>query len=426
MKTFSELGLLPELLRALQDAGYESPTPIQEQAIPVALQGSDLLGCAQTGTGKTAGFMLPTLQRLARGPRGRVRALVLTPTRELAAQIGESARDYGKYLPLRSCVIFGGVGYGPQKDQLRRGVEILIATPGRLLDLMQEGFVRLQSLEVLVLDEADRMLDMGFLPDVRRVLKALPSVRQTLFFSATMPPEIEDLSRQILKSPALVQVGPRSRPVDQVRQWICPVREHAKKELLCHLLKDGALHHVLVFTRTKARADRVARHLAREGYRVAALHGNKSQNQRVQALDRFRRHKIDVLVATDIAARGIDVDGISHVINFDVPNVPEDYVHRIGRTARAEAEGDAISLVAPEEGSFIRAIERLTKIPIGVREVPGFVAPSVPSPAQGRPASVSALHHRGSPVANPRGPETGGRPFGHRRFRGFRRRKAWR
>jgi ATP-dependent RNA helicase RhlE len=372
LKTFSDLGLLPELLRALRDADYETPTPIQTQAIPVALRGQDLLGCAQTGTGKTAAFLLPILQRLRGGRRGTLRALILTPTRELAAQVAESAATYGRHLPLSAAVVFGGVGIVPQIQRLRRGVDILIATPGRLIDHMERGTVRFSGLEVLVLDEADRMLDMGFLPDVRRILKALPQSRQTLFFSATMPAEIERLIHETLNSPVLVEAGPRARPVDAVRQVACPVDQERKEDLLCHLLLESNLHHVLVFTRTKARADRLARNLRRTGRRIAAIHGNKSQNARTRALRQFKEGDIDVLVATDIAARGLDVDGISHVVNYDIPNVPEDYVHRIGRTARAEATGDAISLVSAQEAAFLRDIERLTGIAIARRVVPGF------------------------------------------------------
>ncbi len=372
MTTFADLGLMPELLHAVQDAEYDTPTPIQAQAIPVALRGADVLGCAQTGTGKTAGFLLPILQRLAQGKRGRLRALVLTPTRELAAQIGESTRTYGKYLPVRSTVVFGGVGLGPQEDRLRQGVDLLIATPGRLLDHLERGNLNFSALAVLVLDEADRMLDMGFLPDVRRILRALPAERQTLLFAATMPQEIEILAYQTLKTPVVIEVGCRATPVSTVRQVIYPVEPDQKRDLLCHLLKHGGMKHVLVFTRTKVRAERLARHLAHSGRRVEALHGDKSQSARTQALSEFRNGRVDVLVATDVAARGLDVEGISHVVNFDVPNVPEDYIHRIGRTARAEATGDAISLVSSEELNFMHEIERLIGVTIPRRLVVGF------------------------------------------------------
>ncbi len=363
---------MPELLRAVGDAEYEQPTPIQEQAIPVVLRGDDVLACAQTGTGKTAAFLLPLLQRLARGERGRVGALVVSPTRELAAQIGESAKIYGKYLRLRTAVVFGGVGLGPQADQLRAGADLVIATPGRLLDHMERGAVTLSTVKVLVLDEADRMFDMGFLPDVRRIVKATPNTRQTLLFSATMPLEIERLAYETLRSPVTIDVGRRATPVAAVRQAIYPVDAEQKRDLLCHLLRHGGMKQVLVFTRTKSRADRLAGHLAQVGCRVAALHGGKSQGARTQALHGFRSGRVEVLVATDLAARGIDVEGISHVVNFDVPNVPEDYVHRIGRTARAEATGDAISLASSDEVDFIHDIERLIGAPIPRYVVGGF------------------------------------------------------
>jgi len=372
LTTFAELGLTPELVRAVRDAQYDLPTPIQTQAIPVALRGADLLACAQTGTGKTAAFLLPTLQHLEPGARGRVRALVLTPTRELAAQIGESARTYGKHLQIRSGVIFGGVSLGPQTEQLRQGLDLLIATPGRLLDHLKRGSVGLSALTVLVLDEADRMLDLGFLPDVRRILRATPAARQTLLFSATMPPEIERLAHDTLRSPVVIDVGRRATPVAAVRQVIYPVQTDQKSDLLCHLLQHGDLRHVLIFTRTKSRADRLAGRLAQSGRRVATLHGGKSQGARAQALSGFRNGRVEVLVATDIAARGLDVDGISHVVNFDIPNIPEDYVHRIGRTARAATTGDAISLVSSDEVGFVRDIERLIGVTIPCQTVRGF------------------------------------------------------
>jgi ATP-dependent RNA helicase RhlE len=363
---------MPELLRAVDSAGYDTPTPVQTQSIPPGLNGTDLLACAQTGTGKTAGFLLPILQRLAKGERGRVRALVITPTRELAAQIGESALVYGKYLRIRSATIFGGVRLGPQFDRLRSGVDLLIATPGRLLDHVERGTVNLSHVQILVLDEADRMFDMGFLPDVRRILHATPETRQTLLFSATMPSEVERLAHEVLKEPVVIDVGRRATPVPTVRQVVYPVEAEQKRDLLCHLLRQKGMTQVLVFTRTKSRADRLAGHLAQSGRRVAILHGGKSQGARTQALDRFRSKRVEVLVATDIAARGLDVEGISHVVNFDVPNIPEDYVHRIGRTARAEAAGDAISLASSEEVDFIRAIEQLIGASIPRFVVGGF------------------------------------------------------
>jgi ATP-dependent RNA helicase RhlE len=371
LTTFADLGLLPDLLRAVRDAAYTTPTPIQSQVIPVALRGGDVLGCAQTGTGKTASFLLPVLQRLTKNGRGAFRAVVLTPTRELAAQIGEAARTYGKYLRLHTAVIVGGVRLEPQTAQLRRG-DLLVATPGRFLDHLRRGTVAVSSLAIVVLDEADRMLDMGFLPDVQRILRALPAERQTLLFSATMPPEIETLAHQTLRSPTVIDIGRRATPVATVRQVLHPVEAEQKRALLGHLLRQADMRHVLVFTRTKVRAERLARSLTETGRRVAVLHGGKRQGARVQVLDRFRRGEIDVLVATDLAARGLDVDGISHVVNFDVPSTPEDYVHRIGRTARADALGDAVSLVAADEIVYVRAIERLIGAPLPYRVVAGF------------------------------------------------------
>ena len=379
MSTFSELGLLPELLRAVRDAEYHTPTAIQEQAIPAVLQGSDVMGCAQTGTGKTAGFLLPILQHLTQEQlsRPRLRAVVLTPTRELAAQIGENARMYGKYLRLRSTTVFGGVPLGPQIERLRSGVDLLIATPGRLLDHVERGNVKFNDLAVLVLDEADHMLDLGFLPAVRQLLRVMPATRQTLMFSATMPAEIERLARETLQAPVIIDIGRRATPVEAVRQVLYSVEAEQKRHLLCHLLDQGHMRQVLVFTRTKIRADRLTRHLTQNGRRrVATLHGGKSQSARTQALSGFRNGKVEVLVATDIAARGLDVDGISHVVNFDVPTTLEEYVHRIGRTARAEATGDAISLVSADEVSFVRTIERGIGIQIPRQIVKEF-APAV-------------------------------------------------
>ena len=390
MSTFSELGLSPELLRAVRDAGYHTPTPIQAQAIPAVLRGDDVLGCAQTGTGKTAGFLLPILHHLKQGTPGHPRALVLTPTRELAAQIGENARTYSKYLRIRSTTIFGGVRLGPQIERLRSGVDLLIATPGRLLDHVERGNVKFNDLDVLVLDEAHHMLDLGFLPDVRRLLRTMPVERQTLMFSATMPTEIERLARETLRSPVVIDVGRRATPVTAVRQVLYSVEAEQKRNLLCHLLEHGHMRQVLVFTRTKVRADRLTRHLTHEGRRVAVLHGGKSQGARTQALSGFRSGNVEVLVATDIAARGLDVDGISHVVNFDVPGTPEEYVHRIGRTARADATGDAISLVSADEVALVRAIERGIGSPIPHQIVKGF-APTVDHlQAPARPATSHA------------------------------------
>ena len=358
--TFDELGLHPALVRAVRDAGYSTPTPVQERTIPIALDGKDLIACAQTGTGKTAAFLLPLLHQIAAGQPGpHPKALIVTPTRELAAQIGDMATRYGAHLRRRHTVIFGGVGMESQTRRLRRGVDLLVATPGRLLDHLGRKQVHLGHIDVVVLDEADRMLDMGFLPDVRRVLRTLPAKRQNLFFSATMPKEIEDLIRRTADTPTLVEVTRRATPVDAITQTVHPVAMARKKDLLLWLLQQPGMRRTLVFTRTKARADQLVRRLTRSGHRVAAIHGDKSQNARTRALRDFRVGRIDTLIATDIAARGIDVDGISHVVNFDLPNVAEDYVHRIGRTARAGSSGSAISLAAPEERSQLAAIERL-------------------------------------------------------------------
>ena len=372
---FSELGLRPELLRAVDRAGYETTTPIQERAIPAVLDGQDLIACAQTGTGKTAAFLLPILQHLAGGrPSRPPRALVVTPTRELAAQITEAARQYGCYMRLRSAVIFGGVGMEPQERRLRAGLDLLVATPGRLLDHFRRGHAQLDRVEVVVLDEADRMLDMGFLPDIRRILAALPKTRQNLFFSATMPDEIEALIRRTAKNPTVIEVTRRATPVSAVTQVVHPVAMTSKKDLLASLLDRAEMGPTLVFTRTKARANQLVRRLESSRRQVAAIHGNKSQSARTRALASFRDGRIDTLIATDIAARGIDVEGISHVINFDLPHVPEDYVHRIGRTARAGSSGHAVSLAAPEERLQLAAIERLVGAAIPRETVAGFGA----------------------------------------------------
>ncbi|MFY1825631.1 DEAD/DEAH box helicase, partial [Myxococcus fulvus] len=370
--TFDELQLHDTLLRAVKAEGYTTPTPIQAKAIPHALLGKDILGVAQTGTGKTAAFALPILQRLsAKAPAGGhrpIRCLVLTPTRELAGQVGESFMTYGKNLPLKHAVIFGGVGQAAQVQSLQRGLDVLVATPGRLLDLMDQGYVSLRSLEVFVLDEADRMLDMGFIHDVRKVIKALPAKRQTLFFSATMPPEIVDLSRNLLTDPVRVEVTPVSSTAETVAQQVYFVEREQKRGLLTHLLKDGKISRALVFTRTKHGANRVAKQLEGSGVTAAAIHGNKSQNARERALDEFRSGTLRVLVATDIAARGIDIDGLSFVINYDLPNVPEQYVHRIGRTGRAGATGTAVSFCDGEERAYLRDIERTIRRSVPVVE----------------------------------------------------------
>ena len=366
---FTQLGICPPILRALEDAGYDHPSPIQEQAIPPALKGRDILGCAQTGTGKTAAFAVPILQRLAGRPVSGtrpIRALILTPTRELALQIHESFAAYGKYLRLRCAVIFGGVSQNPQVDALQRGVDILVATPGRLNDLIGQGFIDLSQLEIFVLDEADRMLDMGFVHDVKKVIARLPAKKQTLFFSATMPPEIVRLVNTLLVDPVKATVTPVSSTVDSIAQSVYLVDKANKRRLLAYLLEDPAIVSALVFTRTKHGADRVARDLAKAGVAAMAIHGNKSQNARQNALNRFKSGELRVLVATDIAARGIDISELSHVINFDLPNVPETYVHRIGRTGRAGLSGVAISFCDFDEQPYLKDIQKLIKKEIPV------------------------------------------------------------
>jgi len=370
--SFDTLGLAPEIVRAVKAKNYETPTPIQAKAIPAILEGKDLIGCAQTGTGKTAGFTLPILHRLQGGKSPSLRVLVLVPTRELAAQVSESIKTYGRFMRLRSAVVYGGVGYAPQIQALRNGIDILVATPGRLLDHMRQGYVKFNALEVLVIDEADRMLDMGFLPDVRTILKTLPTQRQTLFFSATMPPEVQRLANEILKQPTVIEIARQGTTAKNVRQVVYPVDTPRKRDLLIHLIEKEQMGQVLVFTRTKHRADHLAGQLERTGKRVAAIHGNKSQSARTKALEAFRRGSIQVLVATNLAARGLDVKGISHVVNYELPEAPEDYVHRIGRTARAEAAGDAISLVAPHEREQLRDIERLIGEKIPQTTIEGF------------------------------------------------------
>ena len=369
---FDELPLLPQLLTAVKACGYETPTPIQRDTIPTVLAGKDVLGCAQTGTGKTAAFALPILQRLYQerpaGKTRNIRALILTPTRELALQIQENFVAYGKRLPLRSCVIFGGVGQQPQVEQLKRGVDILVATPGRLNDLIGQGFISLAQIEIFVLDEADRMLDMGFIHDVKKVIALLPDKRQTLFFSATMPAEVEKLAMSILKDPVSVKVDPVSSTVDTIEQSLYLVDKANKKHLLADLLRRPEVESALVFTRTKHGADRVVRELSREGIQARAIHGDKSQGARQEALAQFKQGKIHVLIATDIAARGIDIAGLSHVFNYDLPHEPESYVHRIGRTGRAGHEGVAVSFCCIDEMKDLKAIEKLIGKQIPRRE----------------------------------------------------------
>ena len=394
--TFNELGLIEPILKALHEEGYTHPTPIQQQAIPHLVQGRDLLGCAQTGTGKTAAFAIPILQELSARPQTGKRAikcLILTPTRELAIQIGESFAAYGRHLHQKHTVIFGGVGQKPQTDALQRGVDIVVATPGRLLDLMGQGYVDLKHLEVFVLDEADRMLDMGFIHDVKKVIAKLPAKRQTLFFSATMPPEIAKLANSILSNPVKVEVAPVSSTADTIDQRIFFVDRTDKNKLLLSLLEGPAIREALVFTRTKHGANKVAKVLTQAGFAAEAIHGNKSQSARQNALKGFKEGKLRALVATDIAARGIDIDGLTHVINFDLPNVPETYVHRIGRTGRAGAAGKAISFCDHEEKEYLRDIQKLIR-----REVPvekGHSFEMVGGPKRAEPEAREPRQPRG-------------------------------
>ncbi|PIF26730.1 ATP-dependent RNA helicase RhlE [Acidovorax sp. 62] len=376
---FEELNLAPAILKAVLEQGYETPTPIQAQAIPSVLAGHDLLAGAQTGTGKTAAFTLPMLHRLSQGtaPKSKfggkgIRALVLTPTRELAAQVEESVRDYGKYLDINSTVVFGGVGMNPQIDRIKRGVDVLVATPGRLLDLQQQGFLDLSTVEILVLDEADRMLDMGFIHDVKKVLALVPKDKQSLLFSATFSDEIRELANTLLKNPQSIQVTPSNTTVQRITQVIHPVGRGKKKQVLLHIIQQHNWSQVLVFTRTKFGANNVAEFLTKNGVQAMALHGNKSQSARTQALAGFKSGDIRALVATDIAARGIDIDDLPHVVNYEIPNVSEDYVHRIGRTGRAGATGEAVSLVCMDEEGFMMDIERFTKQQIPVQVIEGF------------------------------------------------------
>ena len=370
---------MPALLRAVAEQGYTQPTPIQAQAIPVVLAGRDLLGAAQTGTGKTAGFTLPLLQKLvekantSHSPaRHPVRALIITPTRELAAQIEESVRTYGKYTSLKSALVYGGVGMQPQVDALRRGVDILVATPGRLLDHVQQKTVDLRQVQILVLDEGDRMLDMGFIHDIRRILALLPAQRQNLLFSATFPEEIRKLAASFMRNPATVEVARRNTPAELVAQVAYPVQADQKRSLLAHLVKSNDWRQVLVFVRTKHGANRLAQQLLREGIEADAIHGNKAQNARTRTLAQFKAGSLRVLVATDIAARGLDIEALPHVVNYDMPHVAEDYVHRIGRTGRAGVEGEAVSLVSPEERPLLAAIEKLMNRKVEQRVVSGF------------------------------------------------------
>ena len=397
---------MPALLRAIAEQGYTQPTPIQAQAIPVVLAGRDLLGAAQTGTGKTAGFALPLLQKLvekantSHSPaRHPVRALIVTPTRELAAQVEESVRTYGKYTHLKSALVYGGVGMQPQVDALRRGVDILVATPGRLLDHVQQKTVDLRQVQILVLDEGDRMLDMGFIHDIRRILALLPAQRQNLLFSATFPEEIRKLAASFMRNPATVEVARRNTPAELVAQVAHPVQADQKRSLLAHLVKSNDWRQVLVFVRTKHGANRLAQQLLREGIEADAIHGNKAQNARTRTLAQFKAGSLRVLVATDIAARGLDIEALPHVVNYDMPHVAEDYVHRIGRTGRAGVEGEAVSLVSPEERPLLAAIERLMNRKVESRTVTGFQA------AGPRPAPAHKPHHRPAHQPPPQQPQ---------------------
>jgi ATP-dependent RNA helicase RhlE len=423
--SFKQLGLLAELLRAVEEQGYREATPVQQQAIPPILEGRDVLAGAQTGTGKTAGFTLPLLQRLVASASGRrhVRALILTPTRELAAQVSESVRTYGRHLPIRSAVIFGGVSINPQIYQLRKGVDIVVATPGRLLDHLQQGTVDLSGVEILVLDEADRMLDMGFIRDIRKILAVLPKQRQNLLFSATFSDDIRRLAAGLLNGPAEIQVTPRNSTVERVKQIVHPVDRHRKRELLSHRIGSQNWRQVLVFTRTKHGANRLAEQLTRDGLRASAIHGNKSQAARTKALADFKSGAVRILVATDIAARGLDIDRLPHVVNFELPNVPEDYVHRIGRTARAGQDGHAVSLVCVDEHKLLRDIERLLSSEIEKEVILGYEPdPSIKAePIQNGRSHRSAA--RGSAgYGKPRNNAPKPRPGQHRRSSGRQRR----
>ncbi len=442
---FSKLDLHPSLVKAIKELGFVRPTPIQADSIPPALQGRDVLACAMTGSGKTAAFLLPIIQHLIDAPRGATRALVLTPTRELAAQVLEDLQDLAVHTPVSGAIVIGGVGMGPQEHAFRSGVDVIIATPGRLLDHMKAPYAKLPKLEYLVLDEADRMLDMGFLPEIRKIIRQLPPRKQTLFFSATMPPPIADLTREMLKDPVRIAVERQAGPAVGITQAVYPVAQELKSALLLHLLKSEAMEDTLVFTRTKHRANRLADFLVKSGVKADRIHGNRSQAQRTAALAGFKDGKIQVLVATDIAARGIDISALGHVVNFDVPLVPEDYIHRVGRTARAEATGDAFTFVAPDEEADLRRIEGAIKKRLPRVTVPDFDYSARPAQkleipladrikeirarkAQERARAAEKAARRGgagagasTPSARPRRPGGGGfagrRSFGPRRGR---------
>ncbi|HZF24665.1 MAG TPA: DEAD/DEAH box helicase [Steroidobacteraceae bacterium] len=405
--SFADLGLKPELLRAVAENGYDTPTLIQSKAIPAILARHDVLAQAQTGTGKTAGFVLPILQHLGAAAGRTPRALVLTPTRELAAQVAESARTYGKYVGLRTQVVFGGVNINPQISKLRSGCDVLVATPGRLLDLAEQGAAHLRDVQYFVLDEADRMLDMGFIHDIRRVIKLLPAERQNMMFSATYTEDIRTLAARILRNPQTIEVAPRNAAADGVEQHVYRVSKEHKRHLLAHLIDDGGWHQVLVFTRTKHGANRLAQQLESSGIRTAAIHGNKSQAARTRALSDFKANKVTALVATEVASRGLDIKELPQVVNYELPNVPEDYVHRIGRTARAGATGRAVSLVSPDEAPLLRDIERLLKRSLPIAALPAYevrqqevTAPAVDrrlTHSNARTAAAPGRHHRSEP-----------------------------
>ncbi|WP_105102138.1 DEAD/DEAH box helicase [Microbulbifer pacificus] len=417
---FEDLGLVPEIARAVAEQGYTQPTPIQAQAIPVVMRGGDVMAAAQTGTGKTAGFTLPLLHRLCTGERARnnqVRALVLTPTRELAAQVFDNVQSYSKYLPLRHTCVFGGVKINPQMMRLRGGADILVATPGRLLDLYNQRAIRFDRLEALVLDEADRMLDMGFIHDIKKVLKLLPEQRQNLLFSATFSPEIRTLAKGLVKDPVEIDVSPRNSTTKTVQQKLHPVDKARKTALLSHLIRENNWHQALVFSRTKHGANRLAQQLEKDRITAAAIHGNKSQNARTKALADFKSGKVQILVATDIAARGIDIDQLPQVVNFDLPNVPEDYVHRIGRTGRAGASGQAVSLVSADEFKQLRDIERLIQKPIEREEIEGFEPDHQLPESNGKVGKGNQVRRGGNsrPQSSGNGNASGnGRPSGNR------------
>jgi ATP-dependent RNA helicase RhlE len=428
--SFDSLGLRAELLRAVLDQGYTTPTPVQAQAIPAVLGGRDLMAAAQTGTGKTAGFTLPILQRLMQEPdcatrvAGKpVRVLILTPTRELCAQVADSVATYGKYLPIKSTMVFGGVGFSPQVDNLRRGPEIVIATPGRLLDHVQQRTIDLSKVEILVLDEADRMLDMGFINDIKRVLKLLPAKRQNLLFSATFADEIKNLADRLLNNPQMIEVARRNAPVDIIVQNAYRIDKGRKSAFLAELIHRGGWSQVLVFTRTKHMANRVSERLERAGLQSAAIHGNKSQSARTRALADFKANKVRVLVATDIAARGLDIEQLPHVVNYELPNVPEDYVHRIGRTGRAGAGGEATSLVEREEEKLMRDIERVMKRQVNILDLPSWIDELVVEAPRLQNHFGGARRNEGGPRGGFAGRDAqrrqgGQRPGGHHRFGG--------